>query len=53
MPGSAIEMSGPYDLLVIGGGSGGVRAARMAGQMGARVLLVDGAPLGGTCVNVG
>ncbi|MDO8906380.1 glutathione-disulfide reductase [Hydrogenophaga sp.] len=45
-----------FDLFVIGGGSGGVRAARMAAQRGARVGLAetlgtDG--LGGTCVNVG
>ncbi len=42
-----------FDLLVIGGGSGGVRAARMAAQYGARVGLVEAAALGGTCVNVG
>ena len=45
-----------FDLFVIGGGSGGVRAARMAAQRGARVAMAemlgtDG--LGGTCVNVG
>jgi glutathione reductase (NADPH) len=45
-----------FDLLVVGGGSGGVRAARMAAQRGVRVALaealgVDG--LGGTCVNLG
>ncbi len=42
-----------FDLFVIGGGSGGVRAARMAGQRGARVALAEHGPLGGTCVNVG
>src|SRR5215208_2958136 len=41
------------DLLVIGGGSGGVRAARMAAQRGARVVVAEAAQLGGTCVNVG
>lgn len=44
------------DLLVIGGGSGGVRAARMAASRGARVVLAEAggvAGLGGTCVNVG
>ncbi|HUR87681.1 MAG TPA: glutathione-disulfide reductase [Ramlibacter sp.] len=41
------------DLLVIGAGSGGVRAARMAAQRGARVIVVEAAQLGGTCVNVG
>lgn len=42
-----------FDLLVVGGGSGGVRAARMAAQTGARVALVESGALGGTCVNVG
>ena len=42
-----------FDLFVIGGGSGGVRAARMAGQRGARVGLAEVADMGGTCVNVG
>jgi glutathione reductase (NADPH) len=43
----------PFDLFVIGAGSGGVRAARMAAQRGARVAVADPAPLGGTCVNLG
>jgi len=42
-----------FDLFVIGGGSGGVRAARLAGQRGARVALVEMGAMGGTCVNVG
>jgi glutathione reductase (NADPH) len=42
-----------YELFVIGGGSGGVRAARMAALRGARVALAEAAALGGTCVNVG
>jgi glutathione reductase (NADPH) len=42
-----------FDLFVIGGGSGGVRAARMSAQRGARVALAEVAALGGTCVNVG
>ena len=45
-----------FDLFVIGGGSGGVRAARMAAQRGVRVALVEAqgqAGLGGTCVNAG
>jgi glutathione reductase (NADPH) len=44
------------DLFVVGGGSGGVRAARMAAQRGARVMVAEQggtAGLGGTCVNVG
>ena len=42
-----------YDLFVIGGGSGGVRAARMAAQSGATVALAEAGALGGTCVNLG
>ena len=42
-----------YDLFVIGGGSGGVRAARMAADAGARVALAEESRLGGTCVNAG
>lgn len=42
-----------FDLFVIGGGSGGVRAARMAAQRGARVGLAEASEMGGTCVNVG
>ena len=41
------------DLFVIGGGSGGVRAARLAAEAGARVVLAENRQLGGTCVNVG
>lgn len=42
-----------FDLFVIGGGSGGVRAARMAAQRGAKVALAEVAEMGGTCVNLG
>jgi glutathione reductase (NADPH) len=42
-----------YDLLVVGAGSGGVRAARVSSQLGARVAIVEAERLGGTCVNVG
>ena len=52
-PSSSSSSSFDFDLFVIGGGSGGVRAARMAGQRGARVALAECAALGGTCVNVG
>jgi glutathione reductase (NADPH) len=41
------------DLFVIGAGSGGVRAARMAAASGARVAVAEARFLGGTCVNVG
>ncbi len=39
-----------YDLFVIGGGSGGVRASRMAAASGARVALAEESRMGGTCV---
>jgi len=42
-----------YDLFVIGAGSGGVRAARIAAGFGARVAVAEDLYLGGTCVNVG
>ena len=42
-----------YDLFVIGAGSGGVRAARMAASFGARVAIAEDRFMGGTCVNVG
>jgi glutathione reductase (NADPH) len=42
-----------FDLIVIGGGSGGLAAAQRAAEYGARVALVESHRLGGTCVNVG
>lgn len=42
-----------FDFFVIGAGSGGVRAARIAGQHGARVGIAEERYFGGTCVNVG
>ena len=46
-------MSYDFDLLVIGGGSGGVRCARIAAGHGARVGIVEARHWGGTCVNLG
>jgi len=43
-------MTDSYDLVVIGAGSGGVRAARVAGNLGARVAIVEEYRVGGTCV---
>ena len=45
--------SADFDLFIIGGGSAGVRAGRMAAQLGARVAVAEVGALGGTCVNVG
>jgi len=42
-----------FDLIVIGGGSGGIAHARRAAEYGARVAVIEHGPLGGTCVNVG
>ncbi len=42
-----------FDLVVVGGGSGGVRAARIAASLGARVALCEAADVGGTCVHRG
>ena len=42
-----------FDLLVVGGGSGGLATAQRAAEYGAHVALFEPARLGGTCVNVG
>ena len=42
-----------YDLLVVGGGSAGFAAAIKGAESGARVAIIEGGTLGGTCVNVG
>ena len=46
-------MTRNYDLLVIGGGSGGIAHARRAAEYGARAAVIESGRLGGTCVNVG
>jgi glutathione reductase (NADPH) len=46
-------MDSAHDLVVIGGGSGGLAAAQRAAGFGARVALVESGRLGGCCVNVG
>ena len=40
------------DLLVIGGGSGGLGCARRASKLGAKVALIEHGRLGGTCVSL-
>ncbi len=42
-----------YDMTIIGGGSGGLTAARIAAALGANVLLIDKERLGGDCLNYG
>ena len=51
--GSSSAASNAFDLVVIGAGSGGIATARRAAEYGAKVAVVERAPLGGTCVNVG
>ncbi len=45
-------MTDKFDLIVIGGGSGGLAHAQRAAEYGVKVAVVEYAPLGGTCVNV-
>src|SRR3954447_7373654 len=45
--------SAEFDLFIVGAGSGGVRAGRLAAERGARVAIAEDAALGGTCVNLG
>ena len=47
---AAFKSDYDVDFFVIGGGSGGVRAARMASQSGAKVMLAEEYRVGGTCV---
>jgi glutathione reductase (NADPH) len=42
-----------FDLITMGGGSGGVRASRLAASLGAKVAVFEKRYLGGTCVNAG
>src|ERR1700720_2531240 len=46
-------MADEFDIVVIGGGSGGLAAAQRAAEYGAKVAIVESGRLGGTCVNVG
>lgn len=46
-------MAKHFDLLVIGGGSGGLATAQRAAEYGARAAVIESGRLGGTCVNVG
>jgi glutathione reductase (NADPH) len=46
-------MGEKFDLVVIGGGSGGLAAAKRAAEYGARAVVIESGRLGGTCVNVG
>jgi dihydrolipoamide dehydrogenase len=50
----AVGSSNSFDLIVLGGGTGGYSAAFRAGQLGLKVALIDDRPkLGGTCLHIG
>src|SRR3989454_10510303 len=53
VPAEIRKTGGEFDLLIVGGGSAGFAAAIKAADLDARVALVEGGTLGGTCVNVG
>lgn len=46
-------MTVKFDLLVLGGGSGGLAHAQRASEYGIKAAVIENGPLGGTCVNVG
>jgi dihydrolipoamide dehydrogenase len=46
-------MAEKYDIIVIGGGPGGARAARRCAQKGTRVALIEKEHIGGVCLNWG
>jgi glutathione reductase (NADPH) len=46
-------MTQHYDLIAIGGGSGGLSVAERAARYGAKCAVVEKGPMGGTCVNAG
>ncbi len=46
-------MTEEFDLIALGGGSGGLACAQRAALYGARAAVIEAGPLGGTCVNVG
>src|SRR5262245_1632276 len=52
-PPEAAYMTEQFDLIVVGGGSGGLACAQRAAEYGARAVVVESGRLGGTCVNVG
>jgi dihydrolipoyl dehydrogenase len=47
------ESSGPYDIVILGGGSGGYACALRAAELGRRVVLIEKDRVGGTCLHRG
>jgi mercuric reductase len=52
-PAVITHREGDFDVIIVGGGSAGFAAAIRGSELGARIALVEGGTLGGTCVNVG
>jgi glutathione reductase (NADPH) len=50
---AGVSVAEKFDLIVIGGGSGGLANAQKAAEYGASAAVIENGPLGGTCVNVG
>lgn len=48
-----MTINNQFDLICIGGGSGGLAAAKRAAEYGAKALIIEAKKMGGTCVNVG
>lgn len=53
MPTEFTVSSQAFDLIIIGGGSGGLACAQRAAEYGAKAAVIESHRLGGTCVNVG
>jgi dihydrolipoamide dehydrogenase len=51
--GTGVSVDEPYDVVILGGGSGGYACAIRAGQLGLRVALIEKDKLGGTCLHRG
>ena len=49
----SVKMVKKFDIIAIGGGSGGIATMNRAGEHGAKAAVIEGKLLGGTCVNVG
>jgi dihydrolipoamide dehydrogenase len=51
--GQSVALQSPADILIIGAGPGGYRAAEYAAKQGLQVVIVEEGEVGGTCLNVG
>ena len=51
--GQSVALQSPADILIIGAGPGGYRAAEYAAKQGLKVVIVEEGEVGGTCLNIG